>query len=258
MLMNNEFKTDTSTGNPTGNSRCHTLASRALNMSCSFGQSARSIKSRCEVILHTPRVSWVLGATRHDANQQPLDTNVNTLRPRQDGRNFADDIFKCIFVDENVWISIKISLKFVPKGPINNIPALVQIMAWRRRGDKLLSGPRLARLPTHVCVTRPQWVNSNYSTWFTIYISKLWCRRHLMRVGPSWCYDVTMMTSSTGIILRVPDLRRVNFDVTVMLCGEAPGGDKGLSAVIQLGCYYFRETEIFLFSAIGDMFLKLL
>ena len=48
----------------------------------------------------------------------------------------ADDIFKCIFLNENVWISIKISLKFVPKGLINNIPALVQIMAWRRVGDK--------------------------------------------------------------------------------------------------------------------------
>ena len=54
----------------------------------------------------------------------------NTLRLRQNGRQFADDIFKCIFLNENVWILIKISLKFVPKDPINNIPALVQIMAW--------------------------------------------------------------------------------------------------------------------------------
>ena len=57
------------------------------------------------------------------------------------GRHFPDDIFKCIFLNENVWISIKISLKFVPKGWINNIPALVQIMAWRRPGDKPLSEP---------------------------------------------------------------------------------------------------------------------
>ena len=49
----------------------------------------------------------------------------NTLRPRQNGRHFADDIFKCIFLNENVWIPIEISVKFVPKGPINNIPALV-------------------------------------------------------------------------------------------------------------------------------------
>ena len=56
---------------------------------------------------------------------------VNILRPRQDGHHFADDGFKCIFVNENVGISIKISPKFIPKGAINNIPALVQIMAWR-------------------------------------------------------------------------------------------------------------------------------
>ena len=83
----------------------------------------------------------------------------NTLRPRQNGRNFADDTFKYIFLNENVIISAKIPLKFVPKGPINSIPALVQIMAWRRSGDKPLSEPMMVRLPTHICVTRPQWVN---------------------------------------------------------------------------------------------------
>ena len=51
--------------------------------------------------------------------------SVNTLRPRQNGRHFADDIFKCIFLNGTVWILIKISLKFVLMGPINNISALV-------------------------------------------------------------------------------------------------------------------------------------
>ena len=85
---------------------------------------------------------------------------VNTLRPRPNSRHFADDIFKCIFVIENVWIPIIISLKFVPKGLINNIPALVQIMAWRRSGDKPLSEPMMVSLLTHICVTRPQWVKA--------------------------------------------------------------------------------------------------
>ena len=83
---------------------------------------------------------------------------INTLRPRQNGRHFADDVFKCIFLNENVWISLKISLKFVPKGLINNIPSLVQIRAWRRPSDKLLSEPMMVSLLTHICVTRPQWV----------------------------------------------------------------------------------------------------
>ena len=50
----------------------------------------------------------------------------------------ADDIFKCIFVNEKFCILIKISLNFVLKGPIDNKAALVQVMAWRRTGDKSL------------------------------------------------------------------------------------------------------------------------
>ena len=155
--------------------------------------------------------------------------NSNTLGPRQNGRRFADDIFKYIFLNESVWISVKILLKSVPnmmtssngnmfrvtghlcgeftgpgellaqrpmtrsfdvsfdlrlnkrlskqswgwwfetqsrplwrqcnECPINNIPSLVQIMVWRRPGDKPLSEPILVNLLTHMCVTRPQWVN---------------------------------------------------------------------------------------------------
>ena len=68
---------------------------------------------------------------------------VNTLRPRQNGTHLADNIFKCIFLNENVWIWIKISLKFVPKGPIDNMQALVQIMAGCQTSDKPLSEPML-------------------------------------------------------------------------------------------------------------------
>ena len=87
---------------------------------------------------------------------------VNTLSPRQYGRHFADDIFKCIFLNENVWILPKISLKFVPKVRIDKITAVVQIMACRRPGDKPLSEPMMINLLTHICVTRPQWVKPYY------------------------------------------------------------------------------------------------
>ena len=64
--------------------------------------------------------------------------------------------FKRIFVNENVWISIKISLKT----PTNNIPTMVQIMVWRPPGDKPLSELVMVMLPAHICVTRHQrqWV----------------------------------------------------------------------------------------------------
>ena len=64
------------------------------------------------------------------------------------GRYFADDTFKLTFLNENVGISTKISLKFIPKGPINNIAAMVQIMAWCRSGDKPLSEPVMVSLMT--------------------------------------------------------------------------------------------------------------
>ena len=86
----------------------------------------------------------------------PGSPTFNSQRPRQNGRHFADDILKCIFLNENVCIPNKISLKFVPKGPINNNPALVQVMAWRRPGDKPLSEPMMVRLQMHICVTRPR------------------------------------------------------------------------------------------------------
>ena len=89
-----------------------------------------------------------------------FDDLINTLRQRQDGHHFPDDIFKWIFLNENVWMSINISLKFVPKGQINNIPTLVQVMAWP------LPGPLMVRLPTHICVTRPQWVNIIWGTFY--------------------------------------------------------------------------------------------
>ena len=70
--------------------------------------------------------------------------------------------FQMHFLERNTLISIEISLKFVPKGPIITIPALVQIMAWQWPGDKPLSEPMMVSLLMHICVTRPQWVNILY------------------------------------------------------------------------------------------------
>ena len=55
---------------------------------------------------------------------------LDTSRPGQNGHHFVEDISKYIFLSENVWILIKMSPKFFPQGPINNIPASIQTMAW--------------------------------------------------------------------------------------------------------------------------------
>ena len=82
---------------------------------------------------------------------------IITLRSRQNGHHFADDILKCIFLDENIWICIEISLKFVHKGLINNKAALVRVMACRH----FLNQWWLSSM-THLCVTRPQRVNASW------------------------------------------------------------------------------------------------
>ena len=86
-------------------------------------------------------------------------SKLNLLGQRQNVRHFPDDIFKCIFFHTNVWISIKISLKFVSKVRINNIPALVKITTWRLPGDKPLSEPMMVSLLSHIWVTRSQCVS---------------------------------------------------------------------------------------------------
>ena len=81
---------------------------------------------------------------------------LNTLRRRQNGRHSVDDIFRCIVFNGNCYISITFSLKFVPKGQVNDISASVQIMAWCRPGEKPLSETMMVSLLTHIWVTRPQ------------------------------------------------------------------------------------------------------
>ena len=74
--------------------------------------------------------------------------------------------FQMHFFDENIWIFINISLTLDHKGQINNIPALVSIMAWRRPGNNPLSEPMTVSLLMHICVTRPQWVYEEGPQWF--------------------------------------------------------------------------------------------
>ena len=68
--------------------------------------------------------------------------------PRQIGHQFPDDIFKCTVLNENQWIY----WSMIPRVQINNIPALVEILAWRRPGAKLLTEPMLVSLLSHICI----------------------------------------------------------------------------------------------------------
>ena len=112
-------------------------------------------------------------------NRGPAVYQYLTHWGRQNGRHFAGDILKCIFLNENEWISLKISLKFVSKVRINNTAALVKIMTWRRLGDKPLSEPMMIRLPTHI------WRLNEFITDVTGTKGRCWTYSWL-KVGDSW------------------------------------------------------------------------
>ena len=132
--------------------------------------------------------------TRAGSNQyltwQVMDilfVKVNTSRPRQNDGHFPYDIFKCILLNENAWISIETSLRFVPKGLIKNIPALVQIMAWCRPGTKPLSEPMMVNLLTHICITRLQWVQLDKYGYFVWKIN-IWKANHVLATASIFDY----------------------------------------------------------------------
>ena len=81
-----------------------------------------------------PKLNW---------QAHPVDWLVNLSLSQQYGHHFADDILKCIFVNEHFCILIPIS----PKAVIDNKSALVRIMAWGRTGDSPFPGPMLTQFP---------------------------------------------------------------------------------------------------------------
>ena len=126
-----------------------------------------------------------------------------------------DNVFKGIFLNGNVRISIKISLKFVPKGLIYNISALVQVMAWCSAGYRPLSEPMTVRLPKHICVTRPQWVNL-VITWSNIIYIRVLNMTLLYDMTYNTIYDIihdmiwnkNISRHTTNTIVSWPNLKQ--------------------------------------------------
>ena len=139
--------------------------------------TGNDFKRRNGVSLSFPRIPLKIRITAVSSRHNFFNTldrtqkqsglrEINTFRPTWNSRHLADDIMKRVFLNGNVWISIRISLKFLPKGPINNITALVQIMAWRPPGDKPLSEPVTCEFPAQRQVTR------SYGVFFDLCLNK--------------------------------------------------------------------------------------
>ena len=192
---------------------------------------------------------------------QPHPPQLNTLRLRQNGRRFTDDTFKCIFPNKNVRISIKISLKFVPKGPVNNNPASVQIMAWHRSGNKPLSEPMMVSLLTHICITRPQWVKVSVdcpilSWWFQMN----WC---LIGTRPStttiqmWLHYQINQDFFPQIRITVQPLNKLCFRVFKSLTIHfSLGTIKNAYELLNVKLWKFQHIKIISFNMWARYFVR--
>ena len=104
---------------------------------------------------------------------------VTKLSQIQNVRHFPDDIFERILVNEKLWISITVSPEFLTQCQVDNVPALVRIMVWRRQATSHYLNQWWCSLLTHtcICVTRPQWVflHSQYHG--------CWCPGHARGLG---------------------------------------------------------------------------
>ena len=102
---------------------------------------------------------------------EPMLTKFHDIIYRADS-SFAPSRWETALLCNNVsyWLgtSLESALIWCHKGPINNIPALVQIMAWCRSGNKPLSEPMLIILLAHICITRLQWVNQHWVMVMTV------------------------------------------------------------------------------------------
>ena len=143
-----------------------------------------------EIVPVTYSKHWYRSCFVAIGQQSMIRTSVNTMRPRQYDKLFADDIIKGIFINENFHFSIQIRLKYVPMGPFTNRSTLVQIMVWCRSGDKSLSLLRWHSSTTHKCVLQSQRVNGDYVTiWFHTWVP--WTAK--LKNPWNWNTDLTNM-----------------------------------------------------------------
>ena len=152
---------------------------------------------------------------------------------------------------------LKISLKFVPTILVNNIPALIQIMAWQQPGDKPLSEPMMVNLLMHVCVTLPQWAKLD-SNFLTPSMHVYACMRHagqrrgpvLRRANVVWIISMNICAfvpinhhGANNCCLRQQAITWANVDPD-LCCYMAPLGHNELRDWrLFCCCFFFKEKK---------------
>ena len=100
---------------------------------------------------------------------------------------------------------IKVSPKFVPKSPINKIPALIQVMAWCLPGDKPLSEPMMVSLPTNICVTHPNEFKEDFGEYLSGGI--VFCRMLII----AHCFKYDFSYKKKKYFINITELRVSRF-----------------------------------------------
>ena len=108
---------------------------------------------------------WLLNTSQHRWSWFYATTTTCFCADTHWGRDKMVLITQSIFSSAFSWTKmyeycLRFHWNFSPKVRIKDIPALVQIMAWRQPGDKPLSEPIMVILLTHICIPRPQWLNT--------------------------------------------------------------------------------------------------
>ena len=133
---------------------------------------------------------------------RPMTTLISNWRPYNTIVNVSLSMNSSSpFPEYYPWIFIKLSLKFIPKGHISNVPALSHIMAWCRSGDKPLSEPMMVSLLTHISDTRPEWVKREISEHMSsLDTSLMWMPKNTFDIRlilvQVWCRQTAIHYSS--------------------------------------------------------------
>ena len=133
--------------------RPHIFTGNALQGIRDIFGSAMTLRFRDHVVvwvgserrrsLAAKKMLHVKGTRRAVLQVPPVCRGREALRPRQDGCYFADDILQCMSPIKKFEFCLKFHWTLFQRLPSDNNSALVQIMAWRRAGDKPLSGPMM-------------------------------------------------------------------------------------------------------------------
>ena len=124
------------------------------------------------------------------------------------------------FGNENIWIEIEVSMKYVSESPVDNNSAKFQVMAGRHLPHEWWPMPAL-----HICVIRPQWDNRDmqYVVWNMATVLFLFCHGDIVWVLAIYVFTFLCVVSMTTFVrISTFFLSNVCFDLKPTKCRPFP------------------------------------